>query len=247
MLVRRARAYLWLAYGVLSLGGLGGCTDDGHDLPDFSVGMVAKWNQEPKSPAEVGVVFVLVVAQYQRDGQCRPVPPLAKIWANDLPLPLVPNPNHPGCYWATAEMGPFLKDQALTVQVREWSEVVAEARFTKLMPGTAATLEGTTGENLREGDPIVVRPVPEVPGEMGIAAFYPTDGTDWRPGGVGALVVERLIDGLHITVPAFKGPAVFVVWNTGKYLIPDVSCQGFAVCQGEASDVLGPFFVSGAL
>jgi hypothetical protein len=230
---------------MVTLGGIAGCSDKENDMPGFSVGIEAEWNSDPKSQADVGVIYSLVVTQFEQHSQCGAFPPSTEVWANDMSLSLVPSPNDPGCSWAAIKMGPFLKDQDVTVQVREGTRVVAEANYQKLTPGTAAALEGTTGENLHAGDQFVVRPIPDLPGESGLATFYALDEPDWNPYRSTAMPV-RMMDGLHITVPAFTGRAIFVVWNTGTYLVPEITCQGFAVCMGKASNALGPFLVSGA-
>jgi hypothetical protein len=142
------------------------------------------------------------------------------------------------------KLGPFVQDQTVTVNVEEGGRIVGEAVFDGLTPGTAATLTSPADGQLHAGDDIVVRPVPELPADSPEAVFYLLDAPVWKPWGI-SVEPERLMDGVHVTAPAFTGRAVLVVLFAGISSFSTTSCQGFAICKRWADSTLGPFFVTG--
>jgi hypothetical protein len=228
---------------LLILAASASCSDGAAEKVYFSVGAKADWSLSQESADGLGYhITVVVVQRQQTDGTCAEISGSTRFLINGAVAPLSLNPES-GCMEGTWLLGPYLQDQTLTVAEEEVGQIVATAVFRNLFPGTAATLLGPA--ELRAGDDIVVRPVPDVPAGAGMAVFYLLDDPAWQPGGIHTNP-ERRGDGLHVPVPSFTGRAVLVVWGTiSSIMNAEVTCPGFAACLAESSDALGPFFVTG--
>jgi hypothetical protein len=193
----------------------------------------------------LGYSILVGVVQRQERGSCPKIPASTRILVNGTEAALTPDSQSAlGCLQAGVELGPFVQDQTVTVNVEEGGRLTGEAVFDGLTPGTAATLTSPADGQLHPGDDIVVRPIPELPADSAEAVFYPLDAPVWKPWGI-SVEPERLMDGVHVAAPAFTGRAVLVVLFAGTSSFSTASCQGFAICKKEIAATLGPFFVTG--
>jgi hypothetical protein len=219
-----------------------GCGEDSNDSPTLDVSAHADWSISPATADALGYTITVDVSQrQQKDGTCASLPDSTRVLVNGQEANLAVDDT--GCIQGNLVLGPFVKDQPVTVTQEKAGKVTATATFKNLFPGTAATLNSST---LHAGDDLVIHPVPDVPASTaGWAAFYLLDDPVWNPTGLQG-EVKRSSDGLHVQVPAFISRAVLTIWGTPcDVWAAQVSCPGFADCHATCANALGPFFVAG--
>jgi hypothetical protein len=219
----------------------GGC-DGPQSFPYFHATVKAEWPIETDSAALLGYwVDVYVTKKMDDTGDCATISASTKVLIDGVEATFAAD-GGAGCMQAYVRLGPFLQNQSVDITVERGGEVVAEATFDQLMPGTGAALVGPTGGLVHAGDVVVVHPLPELPASGSIARFYPLDEPPWRKVGLFG-EAERLSDGVHVSVPSFTGRAWLGLVTT-DYALAEVSCSGFATCHGEAASLLGPFLIT---
>jgi hypothetical protein len=221
---------------------LASCSDTAENHLRFLVDVRAEWTIPAASAEELGYSISVEVMPMYQNGKCPDIPSTTRILVNGTAAVLAPD-TWTACMEAKVQLGPFLQDQTITVNIEEAGSINAEAVYDDLTPGTAATMLPLPSNPLHPGDEIVIRPIPELPSSGGEAVFYPLD-TVWQPYGIIG-TTERLLDGLHVQTPAFSGNAIVAVWN-GDFCLPKFTCRGFDICEGSSATALGPFFVVGA-
>jgi hypothetical protein len=221
---------------------LGGCGGPPPSFPYFYAWVKAEWPSEADSAASLGYwVEVSVTKKLDDNDDCTTMPASTRVVINEAEATFAPD-SAAGCLEAEVRLGPFLQNQSVSIVVEQHGEVVGEATFGPLMPGTSAILVSPTDAQVRTDADIVVRPVPGLPTSWGTAYFYPLDGADWEALGLYGQT-ERLLDGVHVHAPAFAGRAWLTI-RTPDDALAEVSCVGFAACHGEAAGLLGPFLVT---
>jgi len=221
---------------------LASCSDSAENHLRFLVDVRTDWTIPAASAEELGYSISVEVRPIYQNSKCPDIPSTTRILVNGAAVALSPN-TWTACMEAKVQLGPFMQDQTITVNVEEAGNITAEAVYDGLTPGTAATIVPPLSGPLHPGEEIVIRPIPELPSSSGTAVFYPLD-SDWHPYGING-TTSRLPDGLHVQSPAFSGNAIVAVWN-GDFALPKFTCLGFNTCEGSAATVLGPFFVVGA-
>ena len=212
---------------------------------DYSIGASAAWSWTAAEPDALGYTVALLLEQKAVEGTCRKAPESTRLTVDDVDVPLVRDPDT-DCLTGQFLSPPVLGDLAVTARLEEWGELVGEAVFAGLMPGTSATVVRPSDGRVRAGDDVLIIPPPLLPTSFtSRAVYYPLDGA-WLPEGIRAQTPARDFEGLHVTVPAFTGPAVLIVQGMPPYIPPDVACPGFAHCTEIIELTLGPFMLTGA-
>ncbi len=243
------RSAILVGIGVSTIAGiaLGGCGDDGVPRPTLEIGMGVDWNWKATSADEVGFVYTMVVEQKKNsDGSCDDLPASLQLFAFDQLVPLERDANN--CVCANLVATPTMTPSSVTVTAERDGEVLAKGTFDNLIPGLGATLVAPADGLVHAGDEIVVAATPLLPSSTpGIGWVFPLEGTPWPGSEYVAGIPTRFPDGVHAKMPAFSGRAAVVL--DGRPSAPQVTvdCQGFAVCVGDASNVLGPVFVTEAM
>jgi hypothetical protein len=215
------------------LAGCGEGSPEPTEQTRLSVSVNAEWPVQPASAAELGYILkVDILNNGQNHG--------ASMLVNGTQVELVADGDLSSL--SHAQVGLAANNEPVSITVQGLGQDPETAVFRNLTPGVAATL--LAPPELHAGDDIVILPVADVAGETGHAAFYPLDDPTWQPWGI-AGTTERRLDGLHVQVPSITGRAVLAVWGTGgNVLSAESSCPGFAWCEAESSDALGPFSVT---
>lgn len=248
--VRRDRSGRWLiAVAVAALGA--GCGEDANP-PDYVIGASAEWSWSAATPSALGyTTAVLMEQQPPRIGAatCRTAPHSARLTVNGADVPLtVPDPST-GCLEGKFLSPPALGPTTVTARIEEEGQLVGEVTFDNLTPGTAATLVSPADGQVHADDQIVIAPPAALPTDaLGRVAFYPLDASNWLPEGITIFPdqSERGLDGIHVDVPAFSGPAALILDGYPPYLWPDVTCPGFARCTEIIAVTLGPLMLTEA-
>ena len=213
--------------------------------PDYSISASAAWSWTAAEPEALGYTVALLLEQKAVEGPCRRAPDSTRLTVDGVDVPLVRDPDT-DCLTGQFLSQPVLEDLAVTARLEEWGKLVGEVVFGGLMPGTAATLVRPSDGRVRAGDEVLIGPPPTLPTSGGVwAAYYPLDDGDWLPKGMPVDSSVRDLEGLHVTVPAFTGPAVLIVQGTPVHIPADVACPGFAYCNETIEETLGPFMVTG--
>jgi hypothetical protein len=224
------------------VGALGGCAGPS-ERPYFFATATADWPLSVAEPALLGYwVTVTVTKKIDGTGNCQTISAETRVTVNGGEVSFAAD-SGAGCAQAEVTLGPMFRGEPVSVVVEHESQAVGHATFSGLLPGTAAALIRPADGQLRAGDDLLVRPVPEAPAGHGSAYFFPLDQPDGKTGGIYG-TSERLLDGIHVLAPPFLGRAWLVV-RTTDHPGAEVSCAGFATCFGRAASVLGPFLVTG--
>lgn len=223
---------------------LGGCGGGSAPHPELYVGVGADWNWDATSAAEVGFVYALVVEQRKNSaGTCDDLPPSLQVIAFGQPVPLSPDADN--CSSATVAAAPTMASSLVTVTAEQDGKTIATGTFDNLIPGLGATLIAPPDGMIRPGGEIVIAATSGLPSSNpGVAWVFPLDETPWPGSQYSASRPVRYPDGVHTTMPAFSGRAAVVVSGTPYVPRPAVSCDGFAICTGTATNILGPVFVT---
>lgn len=223
---------------------LAGCGDARAPSPELNVGVGADWNWEATSVAEVGFVYALVVEQRKNSaGVCDDLPSSLQVIAFGQPVPLSRDANN--CVSATVAAAPTMASSSVIVTAEQDGKAIATGTFDDLIPGLGATLIAPTDGMVRAGDEIVIAATSGLPSSTpGPASVFPLDQTPWPGSPYIASRPVRYPDGVHTRMPAFSGRAAVVVRGTPYAPQATVNCEGFAVCTGKATNVLGPVFVT---
>ncbi len=238
---------LALLLGAVAGTALGGCGGDSATRPELEVGISADWNWTATSAAEVGFVYALVVQQKkQTDGSCDDLPASLQILAFGQPVPLTRDADN--CLNSEVAATPTMASSSVTVTAEENGEMIAEGTFDDLLPGLGATLVTPADGMVHAGDEIVISPTPGLPSsEIATGSLFPLEGTPWPGAEYTADLPTRFPDGVHVHMPVFSGRAAVVLRGSPYGPQATVNCHGFAVCLGDASNVLGPVFVTEAM
>lgn len=240
----------------VSLIGLGlgcvthGCGDEPLPVPDFGIAASAVWSNEPAGPDALGYTMFLLTTQLKsEEGLCRRASASTRLTINDVDVPLVRDPAT-RCLEGRLAVGPLLQDHPPTFSARleEDGRPVAEALFDDLLPGTTARLVSPADGRVKAGDELVIIPPQALPtSEAWGSRFYFMDAPDWQPLGVAAPTPpRRLLDGIHVEVPAFTGRAVLIIRGMPFFISPEISCPGFALCTATVATTVGPILLTGA-
>jgi hypothetical protein len=213
--------------------------------PDYEIGASAVWSWTAAEPEALGYTVALLLEQRAVEGACRDAPDSTRLTVDGVDVPLVRDPDT-GCLTGQFLSRPVRGDLAVTARVEEWGELVGEVVFEGLMPGTAATLVRPSDGQVRPGDDVLVIPPQQLPTSFGgWATYYPLEDGAWLPEGILVESSVRDLEGLHVTVPTFTGPAVLIFHGTPVAIVPDVVCPGFAYCTEDVEVTLGPFMLTG--
>jgi hypothetical protein len=213
--------------------------------PDYTIGATAAWSWTAAEPDALGYTVAVLLQQSPFEGLCRKAPESTRLTVDGVAVPLVRDPDT-GCLSGQFLSQPVLGDLAVTARVEEAGELIGEVVFGGLMPGTAATLVSPSDGHVRAGDEVLIIPPPLLPTSYAAQAkYYPLDDGAWVPAGMNTGNPVRDLEGLHLTLPAFSGPAVLIVSGAPLYILPDVECPGFAECTETIEETLGPFMLVG--
>jgi hypothetical protein len=237
----RSTLALWL----LMAGALGGCDEAPHK-PDFAIGAEAKWNDSPASPADVGYDVAVVLIQRKHGDSCRTAAASTTLLVDGQSIPLTRDPAS-DCLEGKTLVGPLLTEKAVAVRVEEEGQLVGQVSFEGLMPGVAAKLVSPADGHVRAGDDIHIVPPPSLPtSNPELATLFLPEAPVWSPNGFApGTPAERRHDGIHLTAPRFVGSAILVF--DGMPFVPEVAleCPGLFACTANASNTLGPIFLTG--
>jgi hypothetical protein len=224
---------------------LAGCGANSTSRPALSVGINVDWNWNAASASEVGYVYALVVQQHMNsDGKCDDLSPSLKVFAFGQPLPLARDADN--CTGAELATAPSMGSPSVTVTAMQDGETIASGTWDNLIPGLGATLVRPADGMVHAGDEVVITATPGLPSSLpGPGSVFPLEETPW-PGSKYLLDIppKRLADGIHFHVPSFSGRGAEVVKGMPYFTEPTVNCAGFAACVGEATNTLGPVFVT---
>jgi hypothetical protein len=227
-----------------------GCGEDPPTQPDFFVAASAAWSWTAPEPAALGYTIALLLEQRQLGGAstCREAPASTRLLVEGADVPLTRDPTTK-CLEGRFLSAPVLTDRAVTARVEEEGRLVGEVVFDRLMPGTAASLVSPADGRVRAGDDLLIVPPPALPTSAPWRpVYYFLDPDNWLPSGaLYAPEPERRLDGIHVGVPTFSGPAMLILEGMPSYIPPDVECPGFAHCTEIVEVTLGPFSLIGEL
>jgi hypothetical protein len=224
---------------------LAGCGANATSRPTLSVGISVDWNWNAPSAAEVGYVYALVVQQQtNKDGTCDDLPPSLQVFAFGLPLPLARDAND--CVGAQVTTPPSMGSPSVTVTAVQDGDTIASGTWDNLIPGLGATLVSPADGMVHAGDEVVITATPGLPSSLpGPGWVFPLEETPW-PGSEYVLDIppKRFADGIHFHMPVFSGRGAVVLKGTPYFTEPTVNCAGFVSCVGDATNALGPVFVT---
>jgi hypothetical protein len=229
---------------VAAVSALGGCGSDSKPSLD-SVVLSVSADFKATAADQMGFVYTVsveqVVGPYQN--ACPALAPSLVITAGDQTLPL--NLDKFNCLNTTLTTSPILQPSTFTVTAEQDGKMIAQAPYDGLTPGAAASLASPANGMVHAGDDVVVAPPPQLPSSaVGFGLIIPLEGDPWPGGQYTVGIPDRRPDGVHTQMPVFSGRAALIL--RGSPFDPDVmiSCKGFDVCYGTASNLLGPVYVT---
>jgi hypothetical protein len=227
------------------------CGEDAPE-PDYYIGASAAWSWIAATPAALGYTIALVLQQGtpgHPTAPCRRAPGSTRLTVNGADVPLTTPDPGTGCLAGQFASPPVLGPVPVTARIEEEGRLIGEVTFDNLTPGTAATVVSPAGGQVRAGDEILLAPPSALPTDvLGRVVFYPLDESDWVPDGILLPLdaSERLLDGIHVRIPVFTGPAALILDGMPPFVIPDIACPGFAACIETIEVTLGPIMLTGA-
>ncbi len=226
---------------------LAGCGDDSVSHPVLSVGLRVDWNWGATSADQVGFVYDLLVFQRKNSGgTCDDLPPSLQVFAFGQSVPLVRDADN--CLGAEVAATPTMVSSLVTVTAVRDGQTIATGTFDNLIPGLGAALVAPADGMVHAGDEIVIAPTPGLPtSSPGPGWVFPLEGTPWPGAEYVADFPARFADGVHVKMPVFSGRAAIVLKGTPYGPQAAVNCEGFAACVGNATNALGPVFVTEAI
>jgi hypothetical protein len=210
----------------------------------LEVGIDVDWNWSAASADEVGFVYAIVVQQRKNSDQsCDDLTASLQMSTFGQPLPLAWDADK--CLDTQVASTPTMASSSVTITAEENGKMIAQGTFDDLLPGLSATLLTPADGVVHAGDEIVISPTPGLPSsQVAIGSVFPLDETPWPGSEYVADIPTRSADGIHVHMPAFSGRAAVVLKGSPYAPQATVDCQGFAVCTGNASNALGPVFVT---
>jgi len=223
---------------------LAGCGANDIPRPALSVGIGVDWNWGAASADQLGYVYALVVRQGQKsDGTCDDLPPSLRVFAFGQPVPLTRDATN--CLGAELSTTPTMISSSVTVTAEQDGGTIATGAWDNLIPGLGATLVSPADGVVQAGDEVVITPTPGLPTSTdGLGWVFPLEETPWRGSVFLAGQPTRSADGIHVKMPVFSGRGAVVLKGTPYFTEPTVNCAGFAACVGDATNALGPVFVT---
>jgi len=237
----------WVTLAALLGASAVGCSSPDPD-PKVALYTSVGWNDDPGTLDAIGYQVQVDIGWPDRATDCFALSPDLNVTVNDrAPKAIVAE----GCRWdVLTTFDGFLKDEPITIQLKDGARLLAEATYNRPFPGFDMQLVSPADGTVRSGEKVAVA-LPEPTFERPVigAMFY------WRdppPEGVPPFhsIVHtpgaRASQPIEVTAPTLTGRAWLVVtaWPYSKSMFGADASSGFESCVITNPELLsGPVAV----